>query len=70
MDDEEKAADTSIPVIIQTESPRQISKAGGAPPEESKEKPSNPAASQVLQGNGLDGDNSKPAAVMTDSHSQ
>jgi hypothetical protein len=45
-----------------------MSKAGGVPAEESKEKPSNPvAASQVVQGNGLDGDIQKPAPVITDS---
>jgi hypothetical protein len=35
IDEEEKAADISMPVIIQTESPRQINKAGGV--EETKE---------------------------------
>jgi len=50
MDEEEKAADISMPVIIQTESPRQINKAGVF--EETKEAVKAAVGSQIVSGAG------------------
>lgn len=74
MDEEEKVADISMPVIIQTESPRHFNKVGGGA-EETNEvvKINNPVVvgSQIVNGaGGLQTGTLKPIQIMTDSLSQ